>query len=61
MDQNAIPSKLKFDILKIYDDPDFDSSNNSSIFKGGLDTGVDLGKFILDTTNSKNCLINPKE
>ena len=51
--------KPKFDVLKIYDDPEVDASGNSSIFRGGLDTGIDLGKFILDTSNMKNCVINP--
>jgi hypothetical protein len=36
-------------VLKLYDDPNFE--NEFSIFKGGLDTGIDLGKFMIDTRN----------
>ena len=38
--------KSKFDVLKLYNDPKFENSGcQFSIFRGGLDTGVDLGKF----------------
>ena len=42
-------SQSKFDILKSYDDPQFESA--ISIFNGGLDTGLDLGNFTIDTNN----------
>ena len=42
--------------MKIYDD---ENVERKSIFTGSLDTGIDLGSFILDTTNPKNCQRNP--
>ena len=39
----------KFDVLKLYDDPSYE--NQFSIFKGGLDTGIDLGNFTIDTSS----------
>ena len=39
----------QFDILKSYDDPEFEKQ--ISIFNGGLDTGIDLGNFTIDTRN----------
>ena len=42
-------NQSKFDVLKLYDDPQF--QNQFSIFKGGLDTGIDLGNFTIDTRN----------
>ena len=43
-------------MLKIYDKNDADTA---SLFTGSLDTGIDLGNFILDTSNPKNCIANP--
>lgn len=40
----------KFDVLKVYNETD--SSNQHSIFNGGLDTGIDFGKFVIDTSNN---------
>lgn len=40
----------KFDVLKVYNDGDVQNSN--SIFEGGLDTGIDFGKFVIDTSNN---------
>lgn len=42
-------NQSKFDVLKLYEDPQFE--NQFSIFRGGLDTGIDLGKFMIDTRN----------
>ena len=42
-------NQSKFDVLKLYDDPQFE--NQFSIFKGGLDTGIDLGNFTIDTSS----------
>ena len=39
--------RKKFDVLKIYED--VDKVKNQSILTGGLDTGIDFGKFIIDT------------
>ena len=36
----------KFDVLKAYDS--IDSINNQSILTGGLDIGIDIGKFTID-------------
>jgi len=43
-------------VLNIYDDSDVE---RTSIFSGSLDTGIDLGNFIFDTSNSKICLRDP--
>ena len=40
----------KFDVLKVYNEAE--SSNQHSIFNGGLDTGIDFGKFVIDTSNN---------
>lgn len=40
----------KFDVLKVYEDLDY--VNNQSILTGGLDTGIEIGKFIIDTSNN---------
>jgi hypothetical protein len=40
----------KFDVLKVYNEADNASQN--SIFTGGLDTGIDFGKFVIDTSNN---------
>jgi hypothetical protein len=42
-------NQSKLDVLKLYEDSTFE--NQLSIFKGGLDTGIDLGKFMIDTRN----------
>ena len=55
-DQSSASSKPNFDVLKIYDDADVE---RTSIFTGSLDTGIDLGSFIFDTSNPKNCQRNP--
>jgi hypothetical protein len=39
--------RKKFDVLKIYEDAD--KVKKQSILTGGLDTGIDFGKFIIDT------------
>ena len=36
-------------MLKLYEDSLF--GTKFSIFSGGLDTGIDLGKFVVDTRN----------
>jgi hypothetical protein len=43
-------------VLKLYDDPNFE--HQTSIFKGGLDTGIDLGKFMIDTRNYSQDVLN---
>ena len=40
----------KFDVLKVYNEAE--SLNQHSIFNGGLDTGIDFGKFVIDTSNN---------
>lgn len=48
----------RFDVLKYYDDHLIagkpTSALTSSLFLGGLDTGMEIGKFTIDTTNNIN-------
>lgn len=48
----------RFDVLKYYDEhlsgPNGNSKMSSSLFLGGLDTGMEIGKFQIDTTNNIN-------
>ena len=48
----------RFDVLRYYDENLHPgkpiSSLNSSLFRGGIDTGMDIGKFTIDTTNNIN-------
>ena len=48
----------RFDVLKYYDEHlsagKLTSSLTSSLFLGGLDTGMEIGKFTIDTTNNIN-------
>lgn len=48
----------RFDVLRYYDEnlPAGKqlSSLSSSLFRGGIDTGMDIGKFTIDTTNNIN-------
>jgi hypothetical protein len=44
---DAAFDRKKFDVLKIYED--VDKVKNQSILSGGLDTGIEFGKFIIDT------------
>ena len=48
----------RFDVLKYYDEnlcgPKANSTLTSSLFTGGLDTGIEIGKFTIDTTNNIN-------
>ena len=48
----------RFDVLKYYDEHLSGGKTNStlttSLFTGGLDTGMEIGKFIIDTTNNIN-------
>lgn len=48
----------RFDVLKYYDEHISAgkplSALSSSLFLGGLDTGMDIGKFTIDTTNDLN-------
>ena len=39
----------KFDVLNVYSD---ESQSQQSIFNGGLDRGIDFGKFVIDTSNN---------
>jgi len=41
---------MVFDILKVYENTD--TLSNQSIFTGGLDTGMEIGKFVIDTSNN---------
>lgn len=40
----------QFDVLSVYDD--LTSVQSQSILTGGLDTGIDFGKFLIDTSNN---------
>ena len=48
----------RFDVLKYYDENlsggKTHSTLTSSLFTGGLDTGIEIGKFTIDTTNNIN-------
>jgi hypothetical protein len=46
----------RFDVLKYYDDHLIAGKTNgtSSLFTGGVDTGIEIGKFTIDTTNNIN-------
>ena len=48
----------RFDVLKYYDEnlpgSYANSTLSSSLFTGGLDTGIEIGKFTIDTTNNIN-------
>lgn len=43
-------SQKKNGVFTIYDE--INKLNNQSIFSGGLDTGIDFGKFVIDTSNN---------
>lgn len=38
------------DVLKVYDNTE--TLSKQSIFSGGLDTGMEIGKFVIDTSNN---------
>lgn len=40
--------RIKFDVLKVYQNKD--SLRNQSILTGGLDVGLEIGKFVIDTS-----------
>jgi len=42
--------KKRNDILMLYED--INKVKTQSIFTGGIDTGVDSGKFVIDTSNN---------
>jgi len=44
--------KKKFDVLKVYEN--LEKVQNQSILSGGLDTGIEFGKFIIDTSLTTN-------
>lgn len=48
----------RFDVLKYYDENVSAGKNtaslSTSLFIGGLDTGMEVGKFTIDTTNNIN-------
>lgn len=41
----------KFDVLKAYDN--IDALNNQSILTGGIDIGIDIGKFTIDNKQAQ--------
>lgn len=47
--QKASGEKSKLEVLRVYSDPNFKQGSNLSIFNGGLDTGIDVGKVTIDT------------
>lgn len=45
-------TQVKFDVLKLYEDKDFlDSTQYYSIFKGAIDTGIELDQFVSSQNN----------
>ena len=40
----------KHDVLAVYED--LDKQSQSSLLTGGMDTGIDFGKFLIDTSNN---------
>jgi hypothetical protein len=40
----------RVDVLQVY--ADIDNAIHSSLFNGGIDTGLDYGKFSIDTSNN---------
>ena len=40
----------KHDVLTVYED--VEKQESQSILNGGLDTGINFGKFIIDTSNN---------
>jgi len=45
-----IPKERDFDVLKAYED--LEKMDKQSILTGNLDSGIDLGKFYIDTSNN---------
>lgn len=41
---------IVFDVLRVYDN--FEDIQRQSILTGGLDTGMEIGKFVIDTSNN---------
>ena len=43
--------RIKFDVLKVYEN--MDTVRNQSILTGGLDIGLEIGKFVFDTSQNR--------
>lgn len=46
---NNMPDTRPYDVLNVYND--LNQVDNQSILTGELDTGIDIGKFVIDTSN----------
>ena len=49
---SMLVERNKYDVLKVYSNPS--TIESKSLFQGGLDSGIDIGKFTLDTSQAGN-------